>query len=140
MRIKDQKDFFAGLMFVIFGTLTMWLSTTYNMGTAARMGPGYFPFWLGGTLTTLGAIVLFKSLRRRRPRSKKADVKPIIVLITMLVLSLGAGWAGMAGPNGALAIGTVAGRVLAMIRANARWAWCWARSRCSACSSRAWGC
>ena len=114
MRIKDQKDFFAGLMFIIFGTLTMWLSTTYNMGTAARMGPGYFPFWLGGTLTTLGAIVLFKSFGVHEGVVEKASLKSSVVFILMMVLSLGAGLVGMAGPNGALAIGTIAGCVLAI--------------------------
>jgi hypothetical protein len=112
MRIKDQKDFYAGLIFIVFGGITMGLSTTYNMGTAARMGPGYFPFWLGGVLTALGAIVFFKSFGKTAD-GEKADTKPIIVLITMLVLSLGTGWIGIAGPNGALAIGTVAGCALA---------------------------
>ncbi|HEX4326378.1 MAG TPA: tripartite tricarboxylate transporter TctB family protein [Burkholderiales bacterium] len=115
MRIKDQKDFFAGLMFVIFGSLTMWLSTTYNMGTAARMGPGYFPFWLGGTLTALGAIVLFKSLGAHDGNVEKASLKSSLVFILMMILSLGAGAVGLAGPNGALAIGTIAGCVLAVV-------------------------
>jgi hypothetical protein len=115
MRIKDQKDFYAGLMFIIFGTLTMWLSTTYNMGTAARMGPGYFPFWLGGTLTTLGAIVLFKSFGAHDGNVEKASLKSSVVFILMMILSLGAGVIGLAGPNGALAIGTIAGCVLAVV-------------------------
>jgi hypothetical protein len=114
MRIKNQKDFYAGLIFVVFGGITMGLSTSYNMGTAGRMGPGYFPFWLGGVLTALGAWVLFKSFGKSAD-GEKADTKPIIVLITMLVLSLGTGWVGIAGPNGALAIGTVAGCALAYI-------------------------
>jgi len=114
MRIKDQKDFYAGLLFVVFGGLAMWLSTTYNMGTAARMGPGYFPFWLGGTLALLGAIVLFKSLGVAKANAEKADKKPMGVFILMMVLSLGAGAVGLAGPNGALAIGTVAGCILAI--------------------------
>jgi hypothetical protein len=33
----------------------------YQMGTAVRMGPGYFPSVLGGILAVLGAIVLFDS-------------------------------------------------------------------------------
>jgi len=114
MRIKDQKDFYAGLVFIVFGGLAMWLSTTYNMGTAARMGPGYFPFWLGGTLAVLGAIVFFKSLGVAKENAEKADKKPMGVFILMMVLSLGAGAVGLAGPNGALAIGTVAGCVLAI--------------------------
>jgi len=115
MRIKDQKDFYAGLVFIVFGGLAMWLSTTYNMGTAARMGPGYFPFWLGGTLATLGAIVLFKSLGTAAEGAEKTDKKPMLVFIAMMVLSLGSGAIGLAGPNGALAIGTVTGCIFAYV-------------------------
>jgi MFS family permease len=115
MRIKDQKDFYAGLVFIVFGGLAMWLSTTYNMGTAARMGPGYFPFWLGGTLAVLGAIVLFKSLGTPAEGAEKTDIKPMFVFIGMMVLSLGTGAIGLAGPNGALAIGTVAGCIFAFL-------------------------
>lgn len=114
MRIKDQKDFYAGLMFIIFGGLTMWLSLSYNMGTAARMGPGYFPFWLGGVLAALGAIVFIKSFGHVEGEVEKASTRSSVIFILMMILSLGAGAVGLAGPNGALAIGTIAGCVLAI--------------------------
>src|SRR5579862_3498623 len=107
MKIKDQKDFYAGLIFIVFGGLTVWLSEDYTLGTAARMGPAYFPRCLGYVLIALGAIVLFKSLGRESAK-EKADTNPIVVIITMMVLSIGAGMVGLAGPNGSLAIGTVA--------------------------------
>jgi len=113
MRIKDYKDFYAGVMFIVFGGLTVWLSTTYNLGTAARMGPGYFPSVLGGVLVFLGAIVLIKSLGKAEEGVERANTKSMVIFIAMMVLSLGAGFVGLAGPNGALAIGTVAGCVLA---------------------------
>ena len=47
MKIKSQKDFFAGLMFMGIGTAFAWGATSYNIGTGARMGPGYFPLILG---------------------------------------------------------------------------------------------
>ena len=47
MKIANYQDFFAGLFFILFGALAAYLSTSYNMGTGARMGPGYFPYWLG---------------------------------------------------------------------------------------------
>lgn len=63
LKIKNQEDFWAGLMFVSFGALAIWLSTDYPMGTASRMGPGYFPTYLGGIMLTLGAIVALMSLK-----------------------------------------------------------------------------
>jgi len=53
--IKDQRDFWAGLMFMAFGGFFCLYSVyNYNIGTASRMGPGYFPMLLGGFLFFLG--------------------------------------------------------------------------------------
>ena len=62
MKIKSQKDFFAGLMFMGVGVAFAWGATTYNIGTGARMGPGYFPLLLGILLAVIGAAVTFFSL------------------------------------------------------------------------------
>lgn len=62
MKIKSQKDFFAGLMFTAVGVAFGWGATAYNVGTGARMGPGYFPLMLGVLLAILGVIVIFTSL------------------------------------------------------------------------------
>ncbi len=55
MKIKSQKDFFAGLMFMCVGVAFAWGATTYNVGTGARMGPGYFPLMLGILLALIGS-------------------------------------------------------------------------------------
>lgn len=62
MNIKSQKDFFAGLMFMGVGVAFAWGASTYNVGTGARMGPGYFPLMLGVLLTIIGAAVTFTAL------------------------------------------------------------------------------
>jgi hypothetical protein len=62
MRIKSQKDFFAGLMFSIVGASFAVGASTYTVGNGARMGPGYFPLMLGILLTILGAFIIFESL------------------------------------------------------------------------------
>ena len=62
MRIKSQKDFFAGLMFTAVGIAFAWGATTYNVGEGARMGPGYFPLMLGILLAALGAFIVFEAL------------------------------------------------------------------------------
>ena len=61
MKIKSQKDFFAGLMFLVVGVAFAWGATTYSVGSGARMGPGYFPLLLGILLAIIGAVVMFKS-------------------------------------------------------------------------------
>ncbi|MDB5868292.1 MAG: hypothetical protein JWP96_624 [Polaromonas sp.] len=62
MNIKSQKDFFSGLMFMGVGVAFAWGATTYNVGNGARMGPGYFPLYLGVLMAILGAALTFKAL------------------------------------------------------------------------------
>jgi hypothetical protein len=62
MQLRNRQDFWSGAMFIALGLGFAWQATSYQMGTAARMGPGYFPFWLGLVLALLGIIVLAGSL------------------------------------------------------------------------------
>jgi len=62
VKIKSQKDFFAGLMFTAVGIAFAWGATTYSVGSGARMGPGYFPLLLGILLGILGLAVVFGAL------------------------------------------------------------------------------
>ena len=61
MKIKSQKDFFAGLMYLVVGVAFAIGATEYNIGTGARMGPGYFPLILGVLLGILGALIAFNA-------------------------------------------------------------------------------
>jgi hypothetical protein len=62
VKIKSQRDFWSGLMFISIGIGFAWGATAYSFGSSARPGPGYFPFGLGVLLALLGAFVLFKAL------------------------------------------------------------------------------
>jgi hypothetical protein len=62
MQLRNKQDFWSGAMFIVLGLGFAIKATGYQMGTAARMGPGYFPFWLGMVLALLGATVLIGSL------------------------------------------------------------------------------
>ena len=62
MKIKSQRDFWSGLMFMAVGLGFAWGATEDSLGSSARPGPGYFPFGLGILTALLGAAVLFKAL------------------------------------------------------------------------------
>jgi hypothetical protein len=62
VKIKSQKDFFSGLMFMVVGIAFAWGATTYSVGSGARMGPGYFPLMLGILLALIGSVITFKAL------------------------------------------------------------------------------
>ena len=62
MKIKSQKDFFSGVMFTVVGVAFAWGATTYNVGSGARMGPGYFPLMLGILMAVIGLAIMFSGL------------------------------------------------------------------------------
>ena len=66
--VKNGKDFWAGLMFLGFG-LGFGIAgyNNYNMGTAVRMGPAYFPVVLGGMMSFLGALIFLRSFVSKIP-------------------------------------------------------------------------
>ena len=49
-------------MFMAVGAAFAWGATTYNVGSGARMGPGYFPLYLGVLMMVLGIAITFNSL------------------------------------------------------------------------------
>jgi len=62
VKIKSQRDFFSGLMFMAVGIAFAWGATSYTIGSGARMGPGYFPLALGILLAALGGFIVFEAL------------------------------------------------------------------------------
>ena len=67
MAPASQKDFVSGLMFMAVGGGFAWGAVDYEIGEAARMGPGYFPFMLGMILLGLGALVAFNGFKSGPP-------------------------------------------------------------------------
>jgi putative tricarboxylic transport membrane protein len=61
MSIKSIKDFWAGAIYIAFGTSAVVLARNYGMGTAFKMGPAYFPTILGSLLVLIGLISLSRS-------------------------------------------------------------------------------
>ena len=57
---RDLKDILAGLVFIAFGLAFAVMATSYEIGSTLRMGPGYFPFVLGGILAILGGVIAIK--------------------------------------------------------------------------------
>jgi hypothetical protein len=64
LRIKNPKDFWTGLLYVAFGAFALWIARDYPIGSAGRMGPGYFPTALSAILMGLGTYIFVKGLTR----------------------------------------------------------------------------
>lgn len=89
MKIKSPKDFWAGLMFIVSGLFfALWAMEFYQMGTAVRMGPAYFPAMLGGLLTVLGVMIVASSLAIEGAKVPRFNFRPLI-LVTVATIAYG---------------------------------------------------
>lgn len=89
MKIKSQKDFWSGVMFVVVGLGFAWGATNYSFGTSARPGPGYFPFGLGILMAILGALVWFGSVTVETEDGEPVGAfawKPLTIIVASVVM------------------------------------------------------
>ena len=84
--IRNPKDFCAGALFIAIGIATIALGSAYTLGTAARMGPGYFPRMLGMLLVVLGAILAARSFKVSGTRFAAFRWRPALIVLGSVVL------------------------------------------------------
>ena len=99
MKIKSQRDFVSGLMFIVVGIVFAVGATNYSMGTSAKPGAGYFPLILSVLMAILGGIVLFKSLTIETEGGDPiGDIawRPLIVIVVAIaVFGATINWLGL---------------------------------------------
>jgi hypothetical protein len=86
--LPRSQDFWAGLLFIAFGALALWIGQDYAFGTSRRMGPGYFPSVLGGILCVLGLIIAARGAIRGGAPVPRGALRPFLVLVGILVFAL----------------------------------------------------
>jgi hypothetical protein len=92
LKIKSQRDFWSGLLFIAAGIAFAWGATNYRFGSSAQPGPAYFPFGLGLLLALLGGVVLFKALTLEvegGDRTGRWALRPWLVIVGA---AAGFGW------------------------------------------------
>lgn len=86
MDIKLSSDFLTGLLFCSLGALAIIIGSDYPIGTAARMGAGYFPLMVSGGLILLGGILLVRSFVTETEEVGAIDLRPLLLLIASILL------------------------------------------------------
>src|SRR4030095_10998012 len=86
MKIRAQKDFWSGVMFLAFAAIAVIAASGYTMGSGGRMGPGYFPMALGGGLALLGILLVVRSLAIDGEPSGRLTLVPLLSIPAGVVL------------------------------------------------------
>lgn len=89
LTVPINKDIVAGAIFLVFAIGFGATSTAYPMGSAAQMGPGYYPAVLAGVLGVLGAVIAVGGWRK--PAERLVVVRPralIAVLAAPLLFAI----------------------------------------------------
>jgi hypothetical protein len=84
--IANPRDFCAGALFVVIGIAAIVAGSQYTLGTAARMGPGYFPRILGILLIALGGILAIRAMRIPGPGLPAIRWRPTLIVLGSVVL------------------------------------------------------
>jgi hypothetical protein len=84
--IRHPKDFWSGVLFILIGIAAIIVGSKYNLGTAARMGPGYFPRILGGLLIVLGLILSVRAFWLAGEPFPRWKLRPTLVVLGSVVL------------------------------------------------------
>jgi putative tricarboxylic transport membrane protein len=86
MRVRAPKDFWSGLMFIGFAGVALVAARDYSLGSAVRMGPGYFPLLLGLVLACIGGLLVVRSVAVDGAPVDRLQVRPLASIVIGVVL------------------------------------------------------
>ena len=88
-RVKSPQDLGAGVVFVLIGVAGIVFGQDLAFGSAARMGPGYFPILLSYLIIAIGLVLAVKSLAIEGPRIEPIQFRPLLAIL-VAILGFGA--------------------------------------------------
>jgi hypothetical protein len=86
LRVKSPQDLGAGLVFVLIGLAGLYFGSDLAVGTAARMGPGYFPILLSAMIAAVGLIVGLRGVTIDGPPIEPVQMRPIVFIIAAILI------------------------------------------------------
>jgi hypothetical protein len=86
--VRSNQDLLAGVLFLLIGLGAVAGARDYEMGTAMRMGPAYFPTVLGWVLYAFGAFLLLRGIARGGGAAVTWGWRPL-AFVTLALLAFG---------------------------------------------------
>lgn len=84
--VRNVKDFWTGVVYIFFGAAAIIIGREYNMGTALKMGPAYFPTILSILLIGIGGISLIRSFLRPGSPIGAFAVRGLVLIVASIVV------------------------------------------------------
>jgi hypothetical protein len=85
LRIKSPQDLGAAVVFFLIGGAGIVFGSDLRFGNAARMGPGFFPYYLSWCIVGIGAIVGARSLVLEGPKIDRMRPRPVLLVVAALL-------------------------------------------------------
>jgi hypothetical protein len=86
MRIRNPRDFWAGALYLALAICVIWIGQNYQLGSSARMGPGYFPIALGLVLAVFGVVSIGRSFIRSGEAITAFAWRPLALILGSTML------------------------------------------------------
>jgi hypothetical protein len=82
MKLRLSTDLATGLLFTALGAFAIIYGSRYPLGTAARMGPGYFPLVISIALTLIGLALMIRSFFIEGDKIGVIGWRPLCFILT----------------------------------------------------------
>jgi hypothetical protein len=86
MKIRLTTDFLTGVLFLALGGFAIIYGSRYALGTAARMGPGYFPLIASSGIALLGVVLIVRSWLQTGETLGTVHVRPLVLVLAGTLL------------------------------------------------------
>ena len=86
LRIRSQQDFGAAIILIAIGLAGLWFGRDYEIGTVARMGPGYMPALLSIGLLVFGGIIGLRAVTADGPPIEPGRWYPAVAILLCVLL------------------------------------------------------
>ncbi len=83
--LMKSRDFWSGVIFVFIGIAAVVIAQGYDIGTAGRMGPGYFPMLTGWLLALLGLVTIARAIVSDRTEVGTIVFRPTIMITAAVI-------------------------------------------------------
>jgi hypothetical protein len=80
-KVQNPKDFWTGLIYLAVGAAVIVMARNYSVGTASRMGPGYFPLALSFLLLAFGVAAVVRAFIVPGGAISAIAWKPLILVL-----------------------------------------------------------